>query len=263
MQWRERGLAFEMREGVYQITNASLLSSRVFRQVSVGLFSDKTFLHRAAIRQYNNVSVCVWTERGQSSCQGLLGRHCFQSLPRLWHWNWWQEPSEDTEWATHQGKTYSSNFLLSCSSSKLCMCWGTTIFNRPALSPHPQTAQDISFANVQALFQSLSSRRGCPTTSQSDTGAEEPSPKTDQKSLTINGKWPLTLAGLWLQMIVSVSAGENRKVSSSSLDLQWRRFRQRWKIESDYVAWVCFNVHLSIHQGNVNGKLVFKHFSVW
>eukprot|EP00064_Thunnus_orientalis_P019296 superscaffoldBa00004765_g19412 len=49
---------------------------------------------------------------------------------------------------------------------------------------HIKTAQDIAFANVQALFQSLSSRRGCPTTSQSE--AEEPSTKTDQKPATIN-----------------------------------------------------------------------------
>lgn len=34
VQWREQGLAFEMREGVYQITNRSLLSSKVFSQVS-------------------------------------------------------------------------------------------------------------------------------------------------------------------------------------------------------------------------------------
>lgn len=44
-RWRERGLAFEMREGVYQLTNPSLLSSRVFSQVSVCFStqcSDKT-----------------------------------------------------------------------------------------------------------------------------------------------------------------------------------------------------------------------------
>uniref|UniRef100_A0A672JUJ1 Dynein axonemal assembly factor 3 n=1 Tax=Salarias fasciatus TaxID=181472 RepID=A0A672JUJ1_SALFA len=32
VRWRERGLAFEMREGVYQTANASLLSSKVFSQ---------------------------------------------------------------------------------------------------------------------------------------------------------------------------------------------------------------------------------------
>ncbi|XP_023149554.1 dynein axonemal assembly factor 3 isoform X2 [Amphiprion ocellaris] len=77
-RWREQGLAFEMREGVYQIANPSLLSSRVFSR----------------------------------------------------------------------------------------------------------TAQDISIANVQGLFQCLSSRRGCPTTSQSDS--EAPSTQIDQKSVTIN-----------------------------------------------------------------------------
>lgn len=50
MQWRERGLAFEMREGVYQMTNPSLLSSRVFSKVSVSLFSYMTFPHDEAIR---------------------------------------------------------------------------------------------------------------------------------------------------------------------------------------------------------------------
>lgn len=34
-RWRERGVAFEIRDGVYQTTNPSLLSSRVFRQVGV------------------------------------------------------------------------------------------------------------------------------------------------------------------------------------------------------------------------------------
>lgn len=46
-------------------------------------------------------------------------------------------------------------------------------------SSHMQTAQDISLANVQALFQALSSRHG---------GSEEPSPQTDRKPVTINGK---------------------------------------------------------------------------
>lgn len=33
VRWRERGLAFEMREGAYQIINPTLISSRVFNQV--------------------------------------------------------------------------------------------------------------------------------------------------------------------------------------------------------------------------------------
>lgn len=45
-QWRERGLAFEMREGVYQSTNPSLLSLRVFHQVGASLFLK--MLHNAA-----------------------------------------------------------------------------------------------------------------------------------------------------------------------------------------------------------------------
>lgn len=56
-----------------------------------------------------------------------------------------------------------------------------------SISSRPQTAQDISLANVQALLQSLSSRQGCPSTSQSDTEAEEPSTHIHQKSVPING----------------------------------------------------------------------------
>lgn len=44
-----------------------------------------------------------------------------------------------------------------------------------------QTAQDVSFANVQMLFQALSSRQSCC----SDTAAAEP---TDRKSVGIGGK---------------------------------------------------------------------------
>ncbi|XP_076615769.1 dynein axonemal assembly factor 3 [Chaetodon auriga] len=121
VQWRERGLAFEMREGVYQTTNASLLSSRVFRQKG-----DKV-----AVRGY-------W------------------------------------------GDVVSSPYL----------AFGIETDDKSLLKTqngqHIKTAQDISLANVQALFQSLSSRRGCPTTSQSDTEAEEPSPQTDRKSFTIS-----------------------------------------------------------------------------
>lgn len=32
-RWRERGVAFELREGAYELNNPSLLSSRVFNQV--------------------------------------------------------------------------------------------------------------------------------------------------------------------------------------------------------------------------------------
>lgn len=71
-----------------------------------------------------------------------------------------------------------------------------SVFCPPSFSTHPQTAQDISFANVQALFQSLSSRRGCPSTSEPDTEGEEPLSQTDQKAVTINGKWLFNPAGL-------------------------------------------------------------------
>lgn len=56
------------------------------------------------------------------------------------------------------------------------------------LSLHLQTAQDVSFANVQGLFQSLASGRGCLTASQSGSEAEEASTQADQKSAGFNGK---------------------------------------------------------------------------
>ncbi|XP_044035020.1 dynein axonemal assembly factor 3-like [Siniperca chuatsi] len=117
VRWREQGLAFEMRECVYQITNPSLLSSRVFSQKH-----DKV-----AVRGY-------WGD--------------IVSSPYL---SFGIETDDKSLLKTQNGQ-------------------------------HIKTAQDISFANVQALFQSLSSRRGCPTTSQSDTEA----PQTDRKSVTIN-----------------------------------------------------------------------------
>lgn len=61
-------------------------------------------------------------------------------------------------------------------------------FVHPSLSLHLQTAQDVSFANVQGLFQSLSSRRGCLTASQSDSEAEKASTQAEQKSASFNGK---------------------------------------------------------------------------
>jgi len=33
--WREGGVAFQMREGVYQTTNTTLLSKRIFTNVSI------------------------------------------------------------------------------------------------------------------------------------------------------------------------------------------------------------------------------------
>ncbi|XP_034414003.1 dynein assembly factor 3, axonemal-like [Cyclopterus lumpus] len=120
-QWRERGLAFEMREGVYQTTNPSLLSSRVFCQ-----------------------------KGGKVSYTGYWGD--IVSSPYL---SFGIETDDKSLLRTQNGQ-------------------------------HVKTAQDISVANVQELFHSLSSRRGCPITSQSDATAEEPSPKADRKSVTIN-----------------------------------------------------------------------------
>ncbi|XP_006805807.1 dynein assembly factor 3, axonemal-like [Neolamprologus brichardi] len=108
MRWREQGLAFEMREGVYQITNPSLLSSRVFSRKG-----DKV-----AIRGY---------------------------------------------WGDIVSSPYLSFGIETDDKSLLKTQNGQPI----------KTAQDISFANLQGLFQSLSSRRGCPTTSQTYTDAED------------------------------------------------------------------------------------------
>ncbi|CAJ1080957.1 dynein assembly factor 3%2C axonemal-like [Xyrichtys novacula] len=120
MQWRERGVAFEMREGVYQMTNPSLLSSRVFRQKG-----DKV-----AVRGY-------WGD--------------IVSSPYL---SFGIETDDKDLLKTQNGQ-------------------------------HTKTAQDVSFANVSTLFQSLSSRRGHPTFSPSDAEAEEPSTQSDQKSVSI------------------------------------------------------------------------------
>uniref|UniRef100_A0A665UZ60 Dynein axonemal assembly factor 3 n=1 Tax=Echeneis naucrates TaxID=173247 RepID=A0A665UZ60_ECHNA len=94
VQWRERGLAFEMREGVYQITNPSLLSLRVFNQRG----------SKVAVRGY-------WGD--------------IVSSPYL---SFGIETDDKSLLKTQNGQ-------------------------------YIKTAQDISFANVQALFQSLSSRR--------------------------------------------------------------------------------------------------------
>ncbi|KAK2820304.1 hypothetical protein Q5P01_023263 [Channa striata] len=121
MRWRERGLAFEMREGVYQINNPTLLSSRVLSQRG----------NKVAVRGY-------WGD--------------IVSSPYL---SFGIETDDKSLLKTQNGQ-------------------------------HVKTAQDVSLANVQAFFQSLSSRRGCPTTSQSEAEAAEPSPQTDQKSVSIN-----------------------------------------------------------------------------
>ncbi|KAF3704481.1 Dynein assembly factor 3, axonemal [Channa argus] len=120
VQWRERGLAFEMREGVYQINNPTLLSSRVLSQRG----------NKVALRGY-------WGD--------------IVSSPYL---SFGIETEDKSLLKTENGQ-------------------------------HVKTAQDISLANVQAFFQSLSSRRGCPTTSQLETEAVDPSRQTDRKSIKI------------------------------------------------------------------------------
>ncbi|XP_068162303.1 dynein axonemal assembly factor 3-like isoform X2 [Antennarius striatus] len=114
VRWRERGLAFEMREGVYQITNQSLLSSRVFNRKG-----DKV-----AFRGY-------WGD--------------IVSSPYL---AFGIETDDKSLLKTQNGQ-------------------------------HINTAQDISFSNVQVLLQSFSSRRSYPTSSQSNTETDESSQQTD------------------------------------------------------------------------------------
>nr|XP_040032163.1 dynein assembly factor 3, axonemal-like [Gasterosteus aculeatus aculeatus]XP_040032164.1 dynein assembly factor 3, axonemal-like [Gasterosteus aculeatus aculeatus] len=120
-RWREQGLAFEMREGVYQISNPSLLSSRVFRQ-----------------------------KGGKVSYRGYWGD--IVSSPYL----------------SFGIETDDKNLL------------------RTQNGQHISTAQDISVANVQELFQSLSRRRGRSITSQSEVKAEEASPEADLKSVPVH-----------------------------------------------------------------------------
>ncbi|KAM9716598.1 dynein axonemal assembly factor 3 [Menidia menidia] len=119
-RWREQGLAFEMREGIYQKTNPTLLSSRVFNQRR-----DKV-----AIRGY-------WGD--------------IVSSPYL---SFGIESDDKDLLKTKNGQ-------------------------------HIKTAQDISIANLQGLFTSLSSRRSCNTACMSDTKAEEASTRADQSSISI------------------------------------------------------------------------------
>ncbi|XP_054914102.1 dynein axonemal assembly factor 3-like isoform X2 [Poeciliopsis prolifica] len=108
VQWREKGLAFEMREGIYQTTNPTLLSTRVFNKKG-----DKVGI------------------------QGYWGD--IVSSPYL-------------------------SFGIESDDKKLL---------KTQNGQHLNTAQEISFANLQELFRSLSSRRRHLTTSQTDAEAEE------------------------------------------------------------------------------------------
>ncbi|CAG07567.1 unnamed protein product, partial [Tetraodon nigroviridis] len=114
VRWRETGLAFERREGTYQITNPTLISSRVFNQGG----------NRVAVRGY-------W------------------------------------------GDIVSSPYL----------AFGIETHDKSLLQKqngqHVKTAQDVSFANVQTLFQALCARRAC---SSSTAAAAEPS---DRKGVSV------------------------------------------------------------------------------
>ncbi|XP_058497091.1 dynein axonemal assembly factor 3-like [Solea solea] len=121
VRWRERGLAFEMRDGVYQVSNPSLLSFRVFSQRG----------NKVAVRGY-------WGD--------------IVASPYL---SFGIETDDKSQQKTQNGH-------------------------------HTESAQDISFANVQLLFQSLSGRHGSPSASLSDTEHQEPATLTDQRAVTLN-----------------------------------------------------------------------------
>ncbi|XP_057683098.1 dynein axonemal assembly factor 3-like isoform X2 [Corythoichthys intestinalis] len=118
-RWRESGLAFELREGVYQNTNPSLLSSRVFNQRG-----DKVAM------------------------QGYWGD--IASSPYL---AFGIETEDESLLKTRNGQ-------------------------------HVKTAQDISFANVQELFQSLSRKQEC--TTQSDTEDEHQPTNIEHNSVPVS-----------------------------------------------------------------------------
>ncbi|XP_056152609.1 dynein axonemal assembly factor 3-like isoform X2 [Lampris incognitus] len=124
-QWRERGLAFEMREGVYQKTNPTLLSTRVF------------------------------SHRGEKvAVMGYWGD--IVSSPYL---SFGIESDNKTLFQTQNGQ-------------------------------HVKTAQDFSFTNIEALFQSLVCRKQHSASSQPDTEKtteSEPSQtEAHHKSVTVN-----------------------------------------------------------------------------
>ncbi|XP_030626133.1 dynein assembly factor 3, axonemal-like [Chanos chanos] len=129
MRWRETGKAFELREGLYQTANQSLLSTRVFCQRG-----DKL-----AVRGY-------W------------------------------------------GDIVSSPYL----------AFGIETDNKDLLkkhnNQHVKTAQDISVANVQALFESLSTRgRHPPPLQSASEGTDSVNASTNQ--LTESQSQPESLIG--------------------------------------------------------------------
>ncbi|XP_078019577.1 dynein axonemal assembly factor 3 isoform X1 [Epinephelus lanceolatus] len=234
-RWRERGLAFEMREGAYQITNQSLLSSRVFSQrgdkvavrgywgdivsspyLSFGIETDDKSLLKTQNGQHIKVDIwggggcwslsqltldegrgTPWT--GHQTITGLRDRQPFtltftptgnlESPINLTcvFLDSGRKPEYPQKTHTDTRRTCKPGILAATITKKRPQPPGETDINVcPFLSS--QTAQDISIATVQELFQSLSSRRGCPTTSQSvaETGEPSPSPEADPKSVTIN-----------------------------------------------------------------------------
>lgn len=83
VRWRERGLAFQMREGANKITNPTMISPRVFNQV----ISYPLTLRPSSPWWRLQVFTCVSTEKEQGGSSGLLGRHRFQSVLGIRHRN--------------------------------------------------------------------------------------------------------------------------------------------------------------------------------
>ncbi|KAM8876313.1 dynein axonemal assembly factor 3 isoform 1-T2 [Synchiropus picturatus] len=124
-QWRERGLAFELREGIYRTNNPSMISSRIFQKGG-----------KIAVSGY-------WGDivTGPYLCYGV-------------------ETDDKNMLETRNGI-------------------------------HMKTAQDISFANVQKLFQSLTSRHcSASCTAPASTENSQPSVSVGDlmhlKHITIN-----------------------------------------------------------------------------
>lgn len=77
MKWRESGVAFEMREGLYQTANQSLLSTRVFNHVSRLTFYYNSccycVAHDTLPCNSNCVCVCLYQRGDRVAVRGYWG----------------------------------------------------------------------------------------------------------------------------------------------------------------------------------------------
>ncbi|XP_008312875.1 dynein assembly factor 3, axonemal isoform X2 [Cynoglossus semilaevis] len=148
-QWRGSGLAFEMREGIYQVPNPSLLSFRVFSQGG----------NKVAARGY---------------------------------------------WGDIVSSPYLSFGIKTDDKSLLKTQNGQQV----------KTAQDVSYANVQMMFQSLLSRLKSSSTSPSEP--KEPKAQTD---LTINDLMHLTGVSVTFLPMDSLQKLSQKKQYESLFDI--------------------------------------------